>query len=103
MIRPSEGMNKSAVTSYHESVLAHLASSGRKRILKGAHRTWLGRVHRSGGRRRGAIAHRVVRQGLGRPPTGKQCPTKPATVRLAPLVWHFRVRLKKFLVLLLLA
>jgi hypothetical protein len=81
---------------------AHLASSGRIRVIKGARRTWLGRVHRSGGRCCGAIAHRVVRQRLGCPPTGKQCATKPATVRLAPLGWRFRVRFEKLFVLLLL-
>ena len=81
---------------------AHLASSGRRRVIKGAFRTWLGRIHRSGGGCCRAIAHRVVRQGLGRPPTGKQRAPKPATVRLAPLGWHFRIRLEKLFVLLLL-
>ena len=82
---------------------AHLASSGRRRVLEGAHRTRLGRVHRSRRRCRGAIAQRVVRQGLGSPPMGKQCPTKAATVRLAPLGWRFLLRLEKIFVLLLLA
>ena len=84
--------------------LAYLAGGRRRRVRERAHPTWLGRyVYRSRGRRRGAIAHRVVRQRLGRPPAAEQRPTKSATVRLAPLVRRFRVRLEKFLVLLFLA
>ena len=84
--------------------LAHLAGSRRRRVLEGARRTWLGRrVYRSRGRRRGAIAHRVIRQRLGRPPAGEQRPTKPAAVRLAPLGRRLRVRLEELFVLLFLA
>jgi len=84
--------------------LAHLAGSRRRWVLEGAHRTWLGRrVYRSWGRRRCAIAHRVIRQRLGCPPAGEQRPTKPAAVRLAPLGRRFRVRLEKLFVLLFLA
>lgn len=84
--------------------LAHLAGSRRRRVLECALGTRLGRhVYRGRGRRRGAIAHRVVRQRLGRPPAGEQRPAKPAAVRLAPLGRRFRVRLEKLLVLLFLA
>ena len=108
--RQSEAIEKKAIDTKTRLVvmrsqrpLAHLAGGRRRRVLERAHRTWLGRVYRSRGRRRGAIAHRVVRQRLGRPPAGEQRPTKSATVCLTPLVRRFRVRLEKFLVLLFLA
>lgn len=90
--------------SFYKRPLAHLAGSRQRRVLERAHRTWLGRrVYRSRGGRRGAIAHRVIRQRLGCPPAGEQRPTKSATVCLAPLVRRFRVRLEKLFVLLFLA
>lgn len=93
-----------ALGSSSQSPLAHLAGSRRRRVLECALGTRLGRhVYRSRRRRRGAIAHRVVRQRLGRPPAGEQRPAKPAAVCLAPLGRRFRVRLEKLLVLLFLA
>jgi hypothetical protein len=100
--RSTKNKNKDGIAA-SQTRLTYFAGYCRRSVLKGAHRTWLGRVHRSGGRCRRAIAHRVVWQGLGRPAAGQQRATKSAAVGLAPLLLRrFCVRFEQLFVLLLL-